>query len=91
MAAKIGLKHAAPNSNDDEGQQAFVTDFSVEPGAYGSFLVEIFDQWVRKDVGSIYIMNFEWALEAWLGLPASRQPSGRARKSHFRRCAESVK
>jgi len=26
---------------------------------------------VRKDVGSIYIMNFEWPLEAWLGLPST--------------------
>lgn len=70
-AVKIGLKHSTPHANDKEGQENLVTEFSVEPGAYGSFLISIFDEWVRKDVGSIYVMNFEWALEAWLGLPST--------------------
>jgi uncharacterized protein len=71
MSAQIGLKHASPASKDDENQQKLVTDFSVEAGAYGDFLIKIFDEWVQKDVGSIYVMNFEWALEAWMGLPST--------------------
>ncbi|WP_271407953.1 anaerobic sulfatase maturase [Pseudomonas sp. Q1-7] len=48
-----------------------VTAQSVEAEAYGEFLVAIFDDWVRHDVGSVHVMNFEWALAAWCQLPAS--------------------
>lgn len=48
-----------------------VTPQSVEAEAYGEFLVAIFDEWVRHDVGSVHVMNFEWALAAWCQLPAS--------------------
>ena len=44
---------------------------SVEPEAYGDFLIAVFDDWVRHDVGSIHVMNFEWALAAWCQLPAT--------------------
>lgn len=71
VAIKCGLKHATPDSIHYEDQEKLVTDFSVKSGEYGEFLIKIFDEWVRKDVGSIYVMNFEWALEAWLGLPAT--------------------
>ncbi|MBV7274334.1 anaerobic sulfatase maturase [Clostridium sp. PL3] len=71
MSAQIGLKHASPASKNDENQQKLVTDFSVEAGSYGNFLIKIFDEWIQKDVGSIYVMNFEWALEAWMGLPST--------------------
>jgi uncharacterized protein len=71
IAQEIGLRHSTPLANNEEGQESLVTDFSVEQGVYGSFLIEIFDEWVRNDVGSIYIMNFEWALESWLGLPST--------------------
>jgi uncharacterized protein len=70
-ATKNKLKHATPNSISDDKQEALVTDFSVKAGEYGDFLIKIFDEWVRNDVGSIYVMNFEWALEAWLGLPST--------------------
>jgi uncharacterized protein len=69
--AERGLSHAAPQTEESKDYKSLVTDFSVEPGVYGSFLIKIFDEWVRKDVGSIYIMNFEWALESWLGLPST--------------------
>ena len=48
-----------------------VTPDSVGSEAYGQFLTAIFDEWVRQDVGSVYVMNFEWALAAWLQLPAT--------------------
>jgi uncharacterized protein len=51
--------------------KAAVTAQTVERGAYGDFLIRIFDEWVRNDVGTIHIMNFEWALASWLQLPAS--------------------
>jgi uncharacterized protein len=47
-----------------------MTDWSVEPEAYGDFLIGVFDDWVRNDVGSTFVMNFEWALNAWFGKPS---------------------
>jgi len=52
-------------------QASVVTEQSVEAQTYGNFLATIFDEWVRHDVGSIHVMNFEWALAAWCQLPAS--------------------
>lgn len=44
-----------------------VTPWTVEPEAYGDFLVAIWEEWVRHDVGEMFVMNFEWAMGPWLG------------------------
>lgn len=62
-ATKLKLTHAMPQSNSKN-----VTDFSVDPVKYGDYLITIFNEWVKNDVGDIFIMNFEWALTSWLGL-----------------------
>ncbi len=60
-----------------------VTPWSVEPESYGDFLIGIFEEWVRTDVGEIFIMNFEWALLGWMG--------GEAAVCQFsRQCGRSV-
>ncbi len=48
-----------------------VSPDTPEPGAYGAFLIKIFDHWVRHDVGRVHVMNFEWALAAWCQMPAT--------------------
>ncbi len=45
-----------------------VTDRSVRPDAWGRFLIEIFDEWVRRDVGTVFVQMFDSALASWLGL-----------------------
>ena len=50
---------------------AQVTEWSVEPAAYGNFLARIFDEWVRRDVGQYFVQLFDVALESWMGLEAS--------------------
>lgn len=52
-------------------QAADVTEWSVEPDAYGRFLSRIFDEWVKKDVGRVFVQLFDVALESWMGLDAS--------------------
>jgi uncharacterized protein len=52
-----------------EGDQ--VTDRSVAPAAWGRFLVEMFDEWVRHDVGTVYVSMFDAALASWVGAPAA--------------------
>jgi uncharacterized protein len=47
-----------------EGEE--VTDRSVGPEQYGRFLVDIFDEWVRRDVGRMFIQQFDGTLMAWL-------------------------
>jgi uncharacterized protein len=44
-----------------------VTDRSVTPGQWGRFLIEIFDEWVKRDVGQTFVLNFDGALAGWLG------------------------
>lgn len=50
---------------------AEVTEWSVEPLAYGKFLARIFDEWVKKDVARYFVQMFDVALESWLGLESS--------------------
>ncbi len=48
-----------------------VSDRSVGAGQFGRFLSEIYDEWVRNDVGRVYVQTFEAALRNWLGMDAS--------------------
>lgn len=45
------------------------TERSVNAVKYGRFLTTIFDEWVRHDVGKVYVQLFDVALGAWLGQP----------------------
>lgn len=69
-AAELSLSHATPPSLINEEVQQIVTPWTVESEMYGEFLIQIFNEWVQQDVGSIFIMNFEWALASWLGIPS---------------------
>ena len=44
-----------------------VTDRSVTARQYGDFLIGIFDEWVLRDVGRIFVQIFDVALAAWTG------------------------
>lgn len=46
-----------------------VADFSVTPQQWGRFLCTIFDEWVRHDVGEIFIELFDATLANWVGHP----------------------
>lgn len=50
---------------------SLVTKRSVKAEQWGEFLSAIFDEWVRRDVGQIYIQTFESALGSWVGTGAS--------------------
>ena len=45
-----------------------MTDRSVGADQYGRFLVEVFDEWVRHDVGDVFVQVFDTALAHWLGM-----------------------
>jgi len=44
---------------------------SVRPGQFGRFLIGVFDEWVRSDVGRVFVRDFDQALSAWVGAEAS--------------------
>ena len=44
-----------------------MTDRSLTGAQYGDFLVAIFDEWVRRDVGRVFVQIFDVALAAWSG------------------------
>jgi len=46
-----------------------ITSWSVTPEQYGNFYIKIFDQWVRNDVGSIFVQMFDVVLANWVGEP----------------------
>lgn len=41
---------------------------SVAPEQWGYFLCAIFDEWVRKDVGKIFVEIFDCTLANWMGI-----------------------
>ena len=51
-------------TGDQEGTRLTVR--TVEPAAYGRFLVEIFDEWVRRDVGTMFVTFFDSVLAAYV-------------------------
>ena len=46
-----------------------VTQRSITAEQYGRFLCAVFDEWVRYDVGRLYVQMFEVALANWFGTP----------------------
>jgi uncharacterized protein len=44
-----------------------VTNRSVGGKQYGQFLVDIFEEWVRHDVGEVFVQLFDVTLEAYFG------------------------
>ena len=43
-----------------------VTDRSVPPERYGQFLIAIFDEWVRRDVGKMFVLFFDGVLASYV-------------------------
>jgi uncharacterized protein len=44
-----------------------VTERSVRAEQLGRFLIAIFDEWVRRDVGNVFVQTFDVALGSWMG------------------------
>ncbi len=45
-----------------------LADFSVTPELWGNFLCAIFDEWVRNDVGKMFVEIFDCTLANWMGV-----------------------
>lgn len=56
------------SSGYQEGTQ--VTSRTVSGSDYGKFLIAVFDEWVKKDVGKVFVQIFDISLGVWFGQPA---------------------
>ena len=45
-----------------------ITDFSVTPRQWGNFLCSLFDDWVKEDVGKVFVQIFDATLANWVGV-----------------------
>ena len=48
---------------------ALVTERSISPVGFGRFLIDVFEDWVRRDIGEVYVQMFDVALANWHGEP----------------------
>jgi len=44
-----------------------ITERTVGSEQYGRFLIEIFEEWVRHDMGEVYVQMFDVTLGSWVG------------------------
>jgi uncharacterized protein len=65
MLPVVGTPQAGPGAPD-----AVVTDWSVDPEDWGTFLCRVWDDWYRRDYGRINVNLFETAVAQSMGLPA---------------------
>jgi uncharacterized protein len=63
---ELGLHLATPPRLREDPEEVPVTPWTVAPEGYGDFLIGVFEEWVRNDVGDVFVMNFEWALNSWM-------------------------
>ena len=69
-AAKLGLDFAAPPDLETppaNREAPRMSAHAVPAAAYGEFLCKIFDTWIKRDVGKVYVQLFDVALGKWLG------------------------
>ncbi len=48
---------------------SLVTHRSVGSQQYGRFMIEVFEEWVRRDIGTVYVQMFDTALANFHGEP----------------------
>jgi len=59
-----------PSDPEDSRVPTHVASWSVQPRLYREFLCSIFDRWVSRDVGRVFVQLFDGALRSWCGIGA---------------------
>ena len=55
-------------ADDEQEAQRMVTSWSVTPAQWGRFLCTLYDEWVRSDVGKVFVQLFDATLANWAGV-----------------------
>jgi uncharacterized protein len=59
-------RHAGPHlAEPGPAGEGRVSAWSVDAADWGAFLCAIFDEWIRADVGRVFVQMFDVALESW--------------------------
>jgi len=69
---QLGLDLSHPPDLSSAASMSFepeVTEWSVPASALGDFYCKIFDRWVDRDVGRVYVQLFDVTLGKWVGSP----------------------
>ena len=67
IKAAKGVENSEVVEGKDPMKAVQVTTRSVTGRQYGQFLISIFDEWVRHDVGQVFVQLFDIALGVWMG------------------------
>jgi len=62
---ELGSSSARPGN-----PESIVTDWSVDPDDWGTFLCKVWDDWYRRDYGKVHVNLFETAVGQWMGQPS---------------------
>ncbi len=65
-APYIDLKKELRQMHD--GLDIRLAPYSIKPSQWGDFLIAVFDEWVRHDVGEVFVQMFDSTLAGWLGV-----------------------
>ena len=57
-----GLQLSLPEETAGE-----LADFSVDPEEWGDFLIALFNEWIKEDVGAYFVQIFDATLANWVG------------------------
>ncbi|RKX46668.1 MAG: anaerobic sulfatase maturase, partial [Verrucomicrobia bacterium] len=67
-AHAIGLDLAAPPDLSSVDNPGAMMPWAISSEGFGEFLIQIFDEWVKADVGQVFVNLFDVALGAWCGM-----------------------
>lgn len=59
---KQGDKRLIPGHKD-----SVMEPWCVADEAWGHFLIAVFDEWIKNDIGKVFVQYFEASVEAWMG------------------------
>lgn len=65
-SARQGLSLHGPGGTDNA-----LTPWSVPAEDYGRFLLSVFKRWFKRDVGTVFVMNIEWAFANFMNIPGA--------------------
>jgi uncharacterized protein len=63
------VERANPDGSTPVQAANRVTERTVKAEQFGDFLIAVFEEWVRRDIGRVYVQHFDVALANWVGAP----------------------
>lgn len=64
------LPYEGSPETDPTDSRSFLAPWSVSSETYGDFLIAVFEEWRKHDLGRLFIPFFDSAVEQWMGKPS---------------------